>query len=224
MKLVQKNWWKIAAIVLVLYAVIGGLLIPVPRLAILNETIRNLYYHVTMWFSMMILLLVCLIYSIKYLTTFDLKFDIIAEQFAKVGFLFGILGIFTGMIWAKFTWGDFWVNDPKLNGAAVTLLIYAAYFLLRQAVKDERQRAKVAAVYNIFAYTMLIVFLMVLPRMTDSLHPGNGGNPAFSSYDLDNTMRLVFYPAVIGWALLGTWIASLQIRLKNIERKLFYEE
>jgi heme exporter protein C len=153
-----------------------------------------------------------------------LKFDIIAEQFAKVGFLFGILGIFTGMIWAKFTWGDFWVNDPKLNGAAVTLLIYAAYFLLRQAVKDERQRAKVAAVYNIFAYTMLIVFLMVLPRMTDSLHPGNGGNPAFSSYDLDNTMRLVFYPAVIGWALLGTWIASLQIRLKNIERKLFYEE
>jgi heme exporter protein C len=83
MKLVQKNWWKIAAIVLVLYAVIGGLLIPVPRLAILNETIRNLYYHVTMWFSMMILLLVCLIYSIKYLTTFDLKFDIIAPKVRK---------------------------------------------------------------------------------------------------------------------------------------------
>jgi heme exporter protein C len=53
----------------------------------------------------------------------------------------------------------------------------------------------------------------------DSLHPGNGGNPAFSSYDLDKNMRVVFYPAVIGWSLIGFWIADLRIRLKNIELK-----
>ena len=48
--------------------------------------------------------------------------------------------------------------------------------------------------------------------MVDSLHPGNGGNPAFKQYDLDSNMRLVFYPAVAGWVMLGAWIASLQIR------------
>jgi len=52
--------------------------------------------------------------------------------------------------------------------------------------------------------------------MTDSLHPGNGGNPAFGQYDLDNQMRLVFYPAIIGWTLLGVWITSIRIRIKKL--------
>ena len=62
-----------------------------------------------------------------------------------------------------------------------------------------------------------IVFIGVLPRMTDSLHPGNGGNPAFGNYDLDSNMRLVFYPAVIGWILIGSWIAQLRFRIKLLE-------
>jgi heme exporter protein C len=62
----------------------------------------------------------------------------------------------------------------------------------------------------------MIVFIGILPRMTDSLHPGNGGNPAFGSYDLDNGMRLVFYPAVIGWILMGWWIATLRVRLDRL--------
>jgi heme exporter protein C len=52
--------------------------------------------------------------------------------------------------------------------------------------------------------------------MTDSLHPGNGGNPAFGEYDMDNQMRRVFYPIIIGWMLLGTWIATLRIRVRAL--------
>ena len=66
---------------------------------------------------------------------------------------------------------------------------------------------------------MMIVFIGVLPRMTDSLHPGNGGNPAFGNYDLDSNMRMVFYPAVIGWILIGSWIAQLRFRIKLLEIK-----
>ena len=62
----------------------------------------------------------------------------------------------------------------------------------------------------------MIPLIFILPRMVDSLHPGNGGNPAFSNYDLDSRMRLVFYPAVIGWILLGFWISSLLIRVQLI--------
>jgi heme exporter protein C len=50
------------------------------------------------------------------------------------------------------------------------------------------------------------------------LHPGNGGNPGFSKYDLDSNMRLVFYPAILAWTLLGFWIANLRIRLKKISQ------
>ena len=220
----QDNWWKILGVLLVLYAIVGGLLMDAPRLAILNETIRNLYYHVTMWFAMMILMTASLVYSIRLLMTSSLVFDQKARISAGIGILMGLLGIATGSIWAKFTWGAFWVNDPKLNGAAITLLIYLAYVILRNSLDEEQKRARLAAVYNIFAYVLLMVFLMILPRMTDSLHPGNGGNPAFSSYDLDNTMRLIFYPAIIGWTLIGVWMGQLRMRMENLEKKLYDEE
>lgn len=215
-----KHWWKIIGVALVLYAIIRGMLMDVPALPILHETIRNLYYHVTMWFGMMIILLVSVIYSIKYLSSNNIKHDIVASEAANAGMLLGSLGLFTGMLWANFTWGAPWVNDPKLNGAAITMLIYLAYLVLRNSMDEEQKRAKISAVYNIFAYVMLIVFLMILPRMTDSLHPGNGGNPAFSTYDLDNDMRTVFYPAIIGFTLIGVWIMQLRIKIKNIEYTL----
>ncbi|MCE3281067.1 MAG: ABC-type transport system involved in cytochrome c biosis, permease component, partial [Bacteroidetes bacterium] len=205
--------------VLVLYTIVAGFLFKVPAQPILHETIRNLYFHVPMWFGMMTILFVSLWHSIKYLSTSDIQSDIVASQAAHTGMLLGFLGIITGSVWAKYTWGAWWVSDTKLNGAAITLLIYLAYFVLRGSLEEEQKRARISAVYNIFAYVMLIVFLMILPRLNDSLHPGNGGNPGFNNYDLDSTMRTVFYPAVLGWILLGVWIMTLKIRIEKIKRK-----
>lgn len=217
----MKNiWWKALAAVLLVYSIIGGFLLDVPALPILHETIRNLYFHVTMWFAMMIIMTVSVVYSIKFLSNFNSRNDHFAVEAANAGVLFGVLGITTGMVWANFTWGDWWVNDPKLNGAAVTMLIYTAYFVLRGSIDDDEKKARISAVYNIFAYTLLIVFLVILPRMTDSLHPGSGGNPGFSTYDIDNNMRLVFYPAVIGWTLLGVWIMEIRTRIKLVKEQI----
>lgn len=215
----QIKWWKILGVLLVLYSIIAGLLMPVPKLNILNESIRNLYFHVTMWFSMIFLMLMSLVQSIRYLNGFDKMRDLKAEALASTGMFIAVLGLTTGMIWAQFTWGAFWVNDPKLNGAAVTMLIYLAYFILRNSIENEDNKARVSAIYNILAFVMMIVFIGILPRMTDSLHPGNGGNPGFGNYDLDSNMRIVFYPAVIGWILIGSWIAQLRFRIKVLEIK-----
>ena len=221
----QKNWWKIIAVVFLLYTVIAGFMMDVPRKEILHETIRNQYFHVCMWFSMLALMSVSLWFSLKYLRSNSIKDDVYASESANVAILFGVLGLLTGSIWAKFTWSEWpllslkgwWVNDVKLNGAAICMLIYFAYMVLRNSIDEEQKRARVSAVYNIFAYVLMIVFLLVVPRLTDSLHPGNGGNPGFSKYDLDNKMRLVFYPAVIGWITLGIWIMNVRIRLKIIQ-------
>jgi heme exporter protein C len=64
---------------------------------------------------------------------------------------------------------------------------------------------------------MFMVFIMVLPRMTDSFHTGNGGNPGFGGYDLNSNMRMIFYPSIIGWTLLGVWLINLRVRMKSIE-------
>lgn len=217
-------WWKIIAGLFVLYTIIAGFIIPVPAQAILHETIRNLYFHVPMWFAMMTILFVSLWYSIKNLANPNAENDMIASQAANVGLVLGALGLATGSVWARYTWGAWWVADTKLNGAAITMLIYFAYFILRGSINEEQKRGRISAVYNIFAYIMLIVFLMILPRMTDSLHPGNGGNPGFNQYDLDRNMRMVFYPAVIGWILLATWMLTLSVRLEKIKRKLLFNE
>ena len=64
------------------------------------------------------------------------------------------------------------------------------------------------------------MLLFVIPRMTDSLHPGNGGNPALGSQDLDKTMRMVFYPAVIGFILLGFWLSEIKFRYEILKAKV----
>lgn len=217
----MKHWWKMLAVALLAYTIVMGFVGKVPALNILNETIRNLYFHVPMWFGMIILLLVSVIRGIQFLATKELKYDYHSAEFAKVGILFGALGIVTGSLWAKFTWGDYWTNDPKLNGAAIGMLMYLAYLLLRYSFEDEQRTATLSSIYNIFAYCIFVPAIFILPRLTDSLHPGNGGNPGFNSYDMNSDLRMVFYPAVIGWTLLGVWIANLKIRVKNLEADLY---
>jgi heme exporter protein C len=185
-----------------------------PNRNILKESIRNLFFHVPMWFTMIGLLIYSLIQSILFLSNGKSIHDDKASQSAFVAMIFGSLGILTGMVWAKYTWGAFWTNDPKLNGAAIGMLAYLAYFVLRGSIEDEIKRAKLASVYNIFSFTIYMVFIMVLPRINQSLHPGNGGNPGFNIYEQDNVMRLFFYPAVIGWGLLGFWLTELYMKIK----------
>lgn len=215
-----KSWLKILAVVLLLYVHTAGLLADVPRLHILNETIRALYFHVPMWFGMVFLFSISVYHAVRYLRTTAVETDRKSVEFARVGLLLGILGIVTGMVWARYTWGSFWHGDPKQLGAAVALLVYLAYFVLRGSVENNEQKARLGAVYNIFAFAAMIPLIFIIPRMYDSMHPGNGGNPGFNAYDLDNRMRLVFYPAVVGWFLIGYWIADIRIRIKRVEEKI----
>jgi heme exporter protein C len=213
-----KNWWKILGALLVTYSTIAGFLSSVPELPILYESIRNLYFHVPMWFGMIVLFSVSVYHSIKYLSTSNQDHDLKAVESINVGVIYGILGIITGAIWAKFTWGQAWSFDVKQNFAAIALLLYFAYLVLRNAIDEEQKRAKISAIYNIFAFPMMVVLLFVLPRLSDSLHPGNGGNPGFNSYDLDSRMRAVFYPACLGWILIGYWIYTILYRVRSLEK------
>lgn len=225
----KKWWWKILCIALLIYTIIGGLLLPVPRVMILNETIRNLYFHVCMWFAMMILFTISVINAVKYLNKHDLKYDIISRQYAVVGIFFGLLGYATGIIWMSFTWADpnnpavasfgAIAKEPKLIGTAIALLIYFAYLVLRDSITDMDKKARISAVYNIFAFAFLFPSIWILPRLMESLHPGGEGNPALNPRDIDSRMRLVFYPAVIGWTLLGVWIAKLKVRLNILKER-----
>jgi heme exporter protein C len=219
LKQLHTIWWKVLCILLLGYTFVYGLLVEIPDLVLLHETVRNLFFHVPCWFAMLGLMLASLVYSIKFLRTGKIKYDLAAVALLKMAVTFGIIGYLTGMLWGNYIWGNLvsWITeDTKILGTAIGLLIYFAYFILRGSIEDEEKRAKVAAVYSIFAFILLNVAINVVPRLTDSLHPGSGGNATFTVYELDGNLRKVFYPAVIGYFLLGCWVASLIYRMGRL--------
>jgi heme exporter protein C len=191
-----------------------------PYQNVIYESIRNTYYHVPMWFVLMFLFIASVWYSIKYLRNPIRENDQKAVAYTEMGIVFGLLGLVTGMVWANYAWGKPWSNDIKQLMTVVALLIYLAYFILRSSFDEPEKGARLAAVYNIFAFASLIPLLYIVPRMFASLHPGATGNPAFGSQDLDNTMRMVFYPAIIGWSFIGFWIAELRFRYLRLHDKV----
>lgn len=220
-RLMKKNVWKILSVVLLVYVIIAGFLGPIPDLDIVHQTIRNLYFHVCMWFVMITMLSISLVNSIKYLAHFNIEKDTVAKEASLIGIVFGVMGIVTGMIWAQFAWGTWWINDPKLNGAAVGLLVYFAYMVLRKSLDDPHKRARISAVYNIFAYVIFILFILVLPKLSGvSLHPGDGKESIMPVMSMDNSLRIVFYPAILGWILLACWILNLRIRYIKVKNKI----
>jgi heme exporter protein C len=191
-----------------------------PYRNVIYESIRNTFYHVPMWFALMFLFVASVVYSVRFLLEKKLDHDRKAVAFAEAGLLYGFMGLVTGMLWAHYAWGSAWSNDIKQLMTAVALLIYLAYFILRRSFDEPEKGAKLSAVYNIFAFASLIPLLYIVPRMFASLHPGATGNPAFGSGDLDNTMRMVFYPAILGFSGIGFWLAQLRVRAKRVEDKL----
>ncbi len=192
-----------------------------PYRNILAETLRNTFYHVPMWFVMFTLFGIALYNSIQYLRSKNSQNDRAAVAYTQTGVLFGLLGLFTGGVWANYAWGKPFPLDIKIIMTYTALAIYFAYFILRGAFEDEEKKARISAVYSVFAFMTLVPLLYIVPKLApDSLHPGNGTNIAFGGQDLDNTMRMVFYPASIGWILLGIWIATLVLRYLNLEEKV----
>ena len=192
-----------------------------PNRTVLNESVRNLFYHVPMWFAMLALLAIACWYAVRYLRFGDLQDDIFADSMVRVGILAGILGCITGATWARVTWQSWWpAADPKLNGVAIGMTMYLAYLLLRSTLTDPYQRARITSVYSIFIFPIFIALIAIMPKLSpNSLHPGSGGTVGFNKYDLDSTMRLFFYPAVIGWIALYYWIANLRYRIALIKEK-----
>jgi heme exporter protein C len=211
--------WKIAVAIWMTGVIIVGFLIQIPEIPILEQSARNLFLHVPMWFTMMVAFSMGFYFSIRYLNDEDLKWDRKAETATSVGLLFGICGLFTGSLWARFTWGTWWTfAEPRMNLAALAMLIFVAYFILRSAFNDSEKKAKISAVYNIFGVTTIPFLLYIIPRQLPSLHPGAEGNPAFSEITAPE-LRYIFYPAVVGFIGLSLWIINVVDRYKVLQQR-----
>ncbi len=197
-----------------------------PYVPDLMQRIRNLNFHVPMAWVSIIAFSVSLICAIQYLRKRDELYDIKSQSAAFLGLIFAIMATTTGMIWAKFNWGSFWNNDPRQVTILAQIIIYFAYFALRSSTEDETKRAKLSAVYSIFAYVSVPFLMLIIPRLFASLHPGgkNDGTtgPAMDPQSgmLDSALALSFYIAIAAFIIIFFWLLSLNVRYRILNRKL----
>jgi heme exporter protein C len=212
-------------------------LFTLPLIPGLEERARNIYFHVpTAWIAQLAWF-VALFYAFVYLKKRRLEDDARATTAAALGALFCILATTTGAVWAKFNWGTFWNWDPRQTSIFIVLVIYGAYFALRSAMEGEDQRARISSIYLILLAVPVVFFLFVLPRMTESLHPGSLQDvqkgdigPVLSANEesLDPIKQVIFSLGFFSWAMLFFWmlnvgvrarLAELAIRRRQVERE-----
>jgi heme exporter protein C len=197
-----------------------------PLIQGLGELGRNMLFHVPMSFVAFIAFLLATIYSILYLRKKKMEFDFRARAASAIGLLFTFLATVTGSIWARFSWGTFWSWDPRESSILILLLIYIAYFLLRSLLEEgEEKKARIAAVYNIIAFVTVPFLMFVLPRITQSLHPGSSGTEApvinlSGKTHTDPILSYVLWTNVVLFTLLFLWMTDLYtivLRKENSE-------
>ncbi|MCU0425349.1 MAG: cytochrome c biogenesis protein [Candidatus Kapabacteria bacterium] len=194
-----------------------------PYIPQLEERARNLYFHVPMSWVAMLAYVVAMVFGFRYLKTRDISYDIKSSAAAALGTLFTILATVTGAIWAKFNWGEFWNWDPRQTSIFILLLMYGAYFALRQAIDNDERCGRLSAVYVIFAVVPAVFLMFIMPRILDGLHPGAGNDsnagPLLSANkdDLNIVKQVIFSLAFGGFTMLFFWMLSLQVRIKQIE-------
>lgn len=141
---------------------------------------RIFYFHVPSAWVGFLAFFVTFVASIAYLWRGGRQWDILAFSSVEIGLVFTTMVVTTGPLWAKPTWGVWWVwSDPKLSTVAILWLIYFAYLMLRNTVEDEARRARLAAVVGIVGFIDVpIVFGAVRWWGQSVAHPivfGTGG-------------------------------------------------
>ncbi|UZE92249.1 MAG: cytochrome c biogenesis protein CcsA [Methanosarcinales archaeon] len=118
----------------------------------LGNYYKIFYFHVPLAWVAYLAFFVVFISSIRYLQKGGQKWDIFALSSAEIGVIFCGLVLVTGMIWAKATWGVYWIWDPRLTTSLVLWLLYAAYLMLRSAIPEPERKARLASVFGIIAF------------------------------------------------------------------------
>jgi heme exporter protein C len=180
-----------------------------------GESARIVFFHVPQAWVAVLAFCVNLWASIRYLWKRDALDDARAAAAARLGLLFSILATVTGSLFARVMWGSFWNWDPREVSIAILLLVYAAYFALREAVPDEERRGGLSAAYAILAFVTMPFLVFVVPRIYWSLHPDTLINTR-GTIGMESRMVQVLLASLVGFTGIFFWLYNLDVRMARI--------
>ena len=210
----------IAAIILLAISTYVALNAPTER--VMGEVQKVFYFHIGTAWTALIGFVLAGVFSVVYLITKDLKWDRFQVAAIEVSLVFFLITIVLGSIWARPAWNTWWTWDPRLTTAAVTELIYVAYFMLRQGIDDPDRRARFGAVYALVGgLSAPITFFAI--RLFRTIHPVviGGTNPeADGGFSMTADMRTAFFIALFAFTVIFIDLFWNRIRLGDLQEKV----
>ncbi|MBK6793705.1 MAG: cytochrome c biogenesis protein CcsA [Anaerolineales bacterium] len=193
-----------------------------PTEAVMGNVQRVFYFHIgTAWVGLVGFVLAA-VTGIIYLVTKDMKWDRIEVAAVEVSTMFFFITILLGSIWARPAWNTWWTWDPRLTTAAVTELIYIAYFMLRAGMEDPEKRARFGAVYALLGGLSAPITFMVI-RLFRTIHPvvvGNQSAAAQGGFDMSSNMLTAMFVAIGAFTLIFIDLMWHRVRMGDLEEKV----
>jgi heme exporter protein C len=193
-----------------------------PTEAIMGAVQRVFYFHVATAWVALLGFIAAGVTGILYLVTKDLKWDTFEVAAVEVSLVFFFITIILGSIWARPIWNTWWTWDPRLTTAAITELIYIAYFMLRQGLEDPDRRARFGAVYTLLgAVSAPITFFAI--RLFRTIHPvvvGSSDPNAQGTFAMSPDMRTAFFFALFAFTVIFIDLFWNRIRLGRLQDKV----
>ncbi len=193
-----------------------------PKELVMGDVQRVFYFHIgTAWTALLGFILAAL-FSVVYLVNKDLKWDRFQVAAVEVSMVFFLITIALGSIWARPVWNTWWTWDPRLTTAAVTELIYIAYFMLRQGIDDPDRRARFGAVYALVGgISAPITFFAI--RLFRTIHPvviGGANAAAQGGFNMTPDMLVAFFFALFAFTIIFIDLFWNRIQLGNLQNKV----
>jgi heme exporter protein C len=192
------------------------MLLKLPDEAAQGAIFRIIFFHVPAAWTAFLCCFAAFLCSILYLATKNLRYDAVALATTEVGLAFGAGNLISGMFWGRIIWGIWWTWDPRLTSMLVCWLLYAGYIMLRRAIEETSQRARISAVLSIFAFADVPIVIFSI-KWWRTQHPQPvvwGGGSMDPSYW--NMLFLNWVPII----LIALVMVMVRLRQEEAQREI----
>jgi len=185
---------------------------------------RIFYFHVASFSGAAVAFLTTVFAGIAYLRTRRAKWDSLALAGVEVGTMLSIITLATGSIWARPIWNTWWTWDPRLTSAAIMVLTYLAYLMLRSGIENPDKRRAFASVYGIFAFATVVFTFVIIRIRPDTIHPtviGPSATNAQGGFEMAANMGATLGVAsIVFCCVLVPTLMWWRIRLENQQESI----
>lgn len=190
-----------------------------PDEAMQGAIYRILFFHAPAAMVGMIGYFVALTFSVLYLSSGNFVYDSLAASLVEVSLIFSLVNIVTGSIWARIIWGIWWAWDYRLTSALVCILIFFGYLMLRRAIDEPTQRARLSSALCIFGCVDVVIVYKSIEWFRNQ-HPAPVLDFRTGGGHMDPAMQRIFYLNFLAILMIGTALVLIRTRQEATAREI----